>query len=217
MSEENLDFTSFFSIIFKRLWITILITLISVSTSAYVSFFKLTPIYQAKVQLLVSGQHDPEEPNLNASADEALKLKTTYQDIIQSPLILQKAQLKLDEEGQNIKIGGNISVNQKTESQVLELLVEHKDTKAVSQIANVVAESFIEQIPDVMGIEKSNVRILNKATINPVPVSPKPVLIIGITFVVSLIVSIWFTILIHFVSKSRKNSKSKTLEKSLKG
>ena len=113
MSEENLDFTSFFSIIFKRLWITILITLISVSTSAYVSFFELTPIYQAKVQLLVSGQHDPEEPNLNASADEALKLKTTYQDIIQSPLILQKAQLKLDEEGQNIKIGGNISVNQK--------------------------------------------------------------------------------------------------------
>src|SRR3954451_3565760 len=169
MNEENLDFTSFFGIVFKRIWITILITLIAVSTSAYVSFYMLTPIYQAKVQLLVSGQHDPEEPNLNASADEALKLKTTYQDIIQSPLILQKAQLKLDEEGQNIKIGGNISVNQKTESQVLELLIEHENIEAASQIANAVAESFSEQITDVMGIDTSNVKILNKATANPVP------------------------------------------------
>src|SRR4051794_15849097 len=174
MSEENLDFTSFFSIVFKRLWITILITLIAVSTSAYVSFYVLTPIYQAKVQLLVSGQHDPEDPNLNASADEALKLKTTYQDIIQSPLILQGAQSKLDEEGQNIRIGGSISVNQKTESQVLELLVEHKNTKAAQQIANAVAESFSEQIPGIMGIEESNVKVLSKATVNPVPVSPKP-------------------------------------------
>jgi|tagenome__1003787_1003787.scaffolds.fasta_scaffold20943290_2 capsular polysaccharide biosynthesis protein len=214
MSEENLDFTSFFSIVFKRLWITILITLIAVSTSAYVSFYVLTPIYQAKVQLLVSGQHDPEDPNLNASADEALKLKTTYQDIIQSPLILQGAQLKLDEEGQNIKIGGSISVNQKTESQVLELLVEHKNPKAAQQIANAVAESFSEQIPGIMGIEESNVKVLSKATVNPVPVSPKPVLIIGITFVVALIVSIWINILIHFISKNRKTSKSRRSEKS---
>jgi capsular polysaccharide biosynthesis protein len=214
MNEENLDFTSFFSIVFKRLWITILITLISVSTSAYVSFYVLTPIYQAKVQLLVGGQQDPENPNLNASADEALKLKTTYQDIIQSPLILQGAQSKLDEEGQNIRIGGSISVNQKTESQVLELLIEHKNTKAAQQIANAVAESFSEQIPGIMGIEESNVKVLSKATVNPVPVSPKPVLIIGITFVVALIVSIWINILIHFISKNRKTSKSRRSEKS---
>ena len=106
-------------------------------------------------------------------------------------------------------------LQQKTNSQVLELFVAHEDPKAALQIANAVAESFSEKVTDLMGIDTSNVRIMNKATINPNPISPNPVLIISITAVISLIVSIWITVLIHFVSKSRKNSKSKRLEKSL--
>lgn len=210
MEEENLNFSSFFRIIFKRLWIIILITSIAVSTSAYVSFYVLTPIYQSKVNLLINGYQDPRNPNLNASIDEALKLSTTYQDIIQSPLILQKAQSKLDEEGHDIIIGGgNISVNQKTDSQVLELFVESEDPTKASLIANAIAESFSEQTRDLMDIKRNNVKIMNEATVNPNPVSPKPLLIMGITLVVALIVSIWITLLIHYVSKTREVSKSK--------
>lgn len=214
MNEENLNFSGFFYIIFKRLWIIILITLIAVSTSAYVSFYMLTPIYQAKVNMLIVGQLDPETPNLNESIEEALKLNITYQDIIKSPLILQNAQLKLKEEGHDIRIGeGGISVTQKTNSQVLELFVAHEDPKKALLIANAVAGSFSEKVTDLMGIDTSNVKIMNNATVNSNPISPNPVLIISITAVISLIVSTWITVLIHYISKMKRVSKTKPVVK----
>jgi capsular polysaccharide biosynthesis protein len=207
MKEDTLDFGSFFTIIWKRFWIIILITSLAVLTSAYVSFHLLTPIYQAKVNFLISNHPDPKNPVMTSSIDDSLKLVTTYQDIVQSPVILKSAQTKLSEDGHNFRITEkNISVASKEESQVFDLLVNHPNREESMLIANAIADSFDERIEDLMNLEYRNVKILNKATVNYEPISPKPPLIMGITFIVSLLVSIWISLLMHTVSKRSKNS-----------
>lgn len=206
MKEDTLDFASFFEIIWKRFWIIILITSFAVLTSAFVSFQILTPIYQAKVNFLVSHQSDPENPS-TSSIDDPLKLVTTYQDIVQSPIILKSAQTKLSEEGHIFRIAEeNITVASKEESQMFELLVNNSDREEAMLIANAIADSFDERIEDLMNLNESNVKIMNKAAVNYEPVSPKPFLIMGVTFVVSLMASIWITLLMHSVNKRSKKS-----------
>lgn len=202
MKEETLDFGSFFQIIWKRFWIIILITSIAVLTSAYVSFNLIKPVYQAKVNFLISSYQDPKNSVLTSSIDDSLKLVTTYQDIVQSPLILKSAQSALSEEGYSITIKEkNISVNHKEESQMFELLVEYPEREEALLIGNAIAESFEERVQDLMNFKTNNVKIMNKATVNPDPVSPKPLLIMGITFVISFMVSIWIALFMHSIAK----------------
>ncbi|PLR68566.1 MULTISPECIES: YveK family protein [Bacillaceae] len=208
MKEETLDFGSFFQIIWKRFWIIILITSIAVLTSAYVSFNLIKPVYQAKVNFLISSYQDPKNSVLTSSIDDSLKLVTTYQDIVQSPLILKSAQSALSEEGHNITIKEkNISVNHKEESQMFELLVEYPEREEALLIGNAIAESFEERVQDLMNYKTNNVKIMNKATVNPDPVSPKPLLIMGITFVISFMVSIWIALFMHSIAKRPNVSK----------
>ncbi|MGG4488681.1 YveK family protein [Metabacillus idriensis] len=202
MKEETLDFGSFFQIIWKRFWIIILITSMAVLTSAYVSFHLLQPVYQAKVNFLISNHQDPKNPVLTSSIDDSLKLVTTYQDIVQSPLILKSAQSALAEEGHNITIKEkNISVNNKEESQMFELLVDYPEREEALLIGNAIADAFEERVQDLMNLKVNNVKVMNKATVNPDPVSPKPLMIMGITFVISFMVSIWIALLMNSIAK----------------
>jgi capsular polysaccharide biosynthesis protein len=206
MKEEQLDFAHFFQIIFRRMWLIILFTLAAVLASAYISYYVLTPVYQAEVDILINVQPTKDNPALTSSIDESLKLVTTYQDIVQSPVILQEAQSKLNSEGYDIRIDeDDISVGRTTESQVFELLVEDEDAMKATLIANSIAESFDSNIQNLWNNKAKNIKILNKAAVDSDPVSPQPILIINITLFISFIVSIWFTLLIDTIKKRRKS------------
>lgn len=207
MTEENLSFTNFFQIILKRLWIIILFTLVAGATSAYISYYVVTPIYQAKVHLLVSIPETEDNPALTSKTDESLKLVATYQDIIQSPFILKDAQQELNDKGYNIRIDEkNVSVGYKEKSQVLELFVEDASITTAALIANEIAASVDKHAQKMMNSESKSIKILNTAAVSSNPVSPQPLMIIGITVVIAFIVSIWITLLIDNITKNRKRT-----------
>lgn len=207
MTEENLSFTTFFQEIFKRSWLIILITFVAGITSAYISYFVIEPVYQAKVNLLVSIKETKDRNTINSTIDESLKLVATYQDILQSPLILKEAQKELNSQGYNIQIDEkNVSVAYKEKSQVLELLVEDKSATTASLIANAIAKSIDEQDGEIMNSKSKNISILNAAAVSDDTVSPQPFMIIGITVIIAFIVSIWIALLLGNISKKRKHS-----------
>lgn len=207
MTEENLNFTNFFQQIFKRSWLIILFTFVAGITSTYISYFVIEPVYQAKVNLLVSIKETKDNNAVHSNIDESLKLVATYQDILQSPLILKEAQQELNNQGYNIQIDEeNVSVAYKEKSQVLELLVEDKSSTTASLIANAIATAIDEQAEKIMMSKSKNISILNTAAVSDDPVSPQPFMIIGITVIIAFIVSIWITLLIDNISKKRKNS-----------
>jgi capsular polysaccharide biosynthesis protein len=207
MAEEHLDFPQFFRAMSKYFWLILLITAAAVLTSAFLSYYVLTPVYQAKVNMIVSTQQDPNQSEVLSKIDESLKLVTTYEDIVQSPFILKNAQLKLNTEGHNVEIDQkDISVEHTNESQVFDLLVENEEEAEAVLIANAIASTFDEHIKSIMNTKVKNVKIMNNAAVDPDPVSPQPLLIIGCTFIISFILSIWLVLLIHNVKKTRKPS-----------
>lgn len=52
--EETVDLREYFGIVKKRFWIIALITTIAIVVSGAISFFVLTPVYEAKSTLIVN-------------------------------------------------------------------------------------------------------------------------------------------------------------------
>lgn len=207
MAEEKLSFVHFFQVVMKRFWLIVVFTLVSGLTSAYISYFVVEPVYQAKVGMLISVQPGKESPTLTAAIDESLKLVTTYQDIVQSPFILRKAQSELQADGYDIRIEEDaIQVSRTEESQVFELLVEDQDKVKASLVANAIAAEFDENIQDLMNTKAKHVQIMNQAAVHPDPVSTQPMLIISITLFISFILSIWIALLEDKKRKKRSDS-----------
>ena len=88
--EETISLKELFQTLKKRLGLIVVITALAVIVSGIVSFFMITPIYQASTQLLVN-QAKSEQAEYNTSTVQTnLQLINTYNVIIKSPAILDK-------------------------------------------------------------------------------------------------------------------------------
>jgi len=205
MNEEKLSFARFFSIVLKRLWVVIIFTVVAVATSGYVSYQVIEPEYESKANVLVAGKQTGESPILTTHIDDSLKLVLTYKDILTSPYIIADAKKRLQGDGHTISFeSDDLSVSNIQDSQVIELKVEYSNATEAALIANAIATSFDQKVQHIMNLKEKNAKVLNKATVNHDPVSPKPLLIMGITLVIALIFSMWLTFAIHRLKEYKK-------------
>ena len=97
--EETISLKELFQTLKKRLGLIVVITALAVIVSGIVSYFMITPIYQASTQLLVN-QAKSEQVEYNTSTVQTnLQLINTYNVIIKSPAILDKV---ADQLGSNL-------------------------------------------------------------------------------------------------------------------
>ncbi|MGG0744656.1 Wzz/FepE/Etk N-terminal domain-containing protein [Priestia megaterium] len=202
--EETISLRDLFQVLRKRIWLIILITIISATISAIISFFVLTPVYQTSTQILVN-QAKSEQQLYNVGAVQTnVQLISTYNDIIKSPAVLDKVidQLNLDSSAQGLS--GKIQVTSSENSQVAQITVQDTNAKRATQIANATASVFQKEIPKIMNVD--NVSILSKAdlTASKSPVKPQPVLNVAIAVVVGLVLGIGLSFLLEYLDNTIK-------------
>jgi capsular polysaccharide biosynthesis protein len=201
--EETISLKELFAILRKRLWLIISLTVIAAVTAGVISFYFLTPIYQASTQLLVNQSKEDKQIDIN-QVQTNLDLINTYNVIMKSPVILEKviAQMNLDTTvGQ---INEQITVSSKENSQVVEVSVEDKDPAQAVQLANTIGDVFKKEIVTIMNVD--NVSILSKAqlTEDPSPIKPKPLLNIAIALVVGLMAGVGLAFLLEYMDTTIK-------------
>lgn len=201
--ENTLNLFYILSTLKKRWKLLVSITLFAALLCAVVSYFVLTPIYQASTQILVN------QKNTNNQLDASLlrsniDLINTYSVIIKSPAILEKVidELALN---QNVEeLNKSIEVNSENNSQVISLTVENPNAMKAVQIANAISETFQKNIPGIMSVD--NVSILAKAELKeqPVPVRPDPLLYTLIAVVAGLMIGIGLAFTLEFMDTTLK-------------
>ncbi|MCX8002985.1 MAG: Wzz/FepE/Etk N-terminal domain-containing protein, partial [Anoxybacillus mongoliensis] len=203
--EETISLRELFQTLRKRAWLIVAITVIATMTSGIVSYFVLTPIYQASTQLLVN-QAKSEQPIYNISEIQTnLQLINTYNVIMKSPAILDIVKDELDLNMPIEELNEKINVTSEKDSQVVNVTVEDPDPYMAADIANTVASVFQREIVKIMNVD--NVNILAKAEVKeqPVPVKPKPLLNMAIAFVVGLMTGVGLAFLLEYLDNTIKN------------
>jgi capsular polysaccharide biosynthesis protein len=203
--EETISLKELFEILKKRLSLIISITLMAALVSGVVSYFFLTPIYQASTQILVNQAKDEQAMYNPGQVQTNLQLINTYNVIIKSPAILDIVVEELDLDMTASQLNEKITVGSEKDSQVVNLSVQDPNPKKAALIANKTAEIFQNEIVKIMNVD--NVSILAKAEVseNPSPIKPKPLLNMAIALVVGLMAGVGLAFLLEYLDNTVKN------------
>lgn len=203
--EETIDLRQLFGTLKKRLWLIALITIIAAMISGIVSFFVLTPVYQARTQILVNQESSEQQP-LNAYTIQTnIQLISTYNEIITSPVILEDVVKKLNLNVTAKQLSGQVQVTNSQDSQVAHIVVQDTNAKRATDIANTTAAVFQEKISSIMSID--NVSVLSKAELADSlnPIKPAPLMNIAIAIVVGLMLGVGLAFLLEYLDQNIKN------------
>ena len=202
--EETISLKELLETLQKRLRLIISTTLMAILIAGVVSYFFITPIYQASTQLLVNKSNDEQAAYQYNEVQTNLQLINTYNVIIKSPAILELVIKDLDLNMTVDQLNAKITVENATNSQVVNLSVQDPSPAMAVKIANKTAEVFQKEITKIMNVD--NVSILAKATVddNPSPIKPKPLLNIAIATVVGLMVGVGVAFLLEYFDNTIK-------------
>ncbi|RYM02753.1 capsule biosynthesis protein [Sporolactobacillus sp. THM7-7] len=202
---ESISLKEIFQTLRKRISLIAAITLFFAVISALVTYFLMTPKYDASAQILVN-QSDTKQSNLydTNAVQTNVQLVNTYRDIIKSPAVLHPVIQKLHLDMTAGQLAGMISVSTSQNSQVFSLTAETASPSQSVKIVNGVADSFKSQVQKVMNVD--NVSILSSANIQSSmhPVKPKPVINITISLVAGLIAAIGLAFLLEYLDNTIK-------------
>lgn len=203
--EETISLRELVQTLRKRMGLIVVITLLAVISSGIVSYFYITPIYQASSQMLVNqSKNEQQTPYSVGEVQTNLQLINTYNVIIKSPAILEVVINELD---LNLTVGQlteKINVQSEQNSQVVTITVQDPNPKVATNIANATVEVFQTEIKQIMNVD--NVSILAKAEIgeNPSPVKPNKPLNMAIALVVGLMSGVGIAFLIEYLDSTLK-------------
>lgn len=212
--EENISIQELYQILKKRIVFILSITLLAVIISAFVTFFILTPKYEASTQILVNQSQNGNDEVSSSDLQSSRELVSTYNIIMTSPAILEPVIEEANFNGSISDLQAKINVESEEESQVATVTVNDTDPQKAVLLANTLAQTFENEIPKIMDVD--NVSVLSKASNEDTsaPVSPQPMLNLGIALITGLIVAVCLAFVLEFLDKSIKNEQD--IEKNLK-
>lgn len=202
--EMTLDLREIFQIIRKRLWIILLITILSVTASGVVSYYVLTPSYEASTTIII-GNSPKQAKEYGYDYSDVLmyqQLAKTYGEIASSRSVAVNASRRL---GQGVTPGeilSKITVTPRTDTQVMEITATSISNEDAMRTANALSEAFIEEAMRIF--PTGNVQIMDSATLPKNPVSPRPMLNMAIAFFIGLMVSLGIIFLKEYLDNTIK-------------
>jgi capsular polysaccharide biosynthesis protein len=211
--EETISLKELFETLKKRLLLIVSLTIVAGLISGVVSYFFLTPIYQASTQILVNQAKTDQAFYSPSEVQTNLQLINTYTVIIKSPAILDKVADELNLDMTAAQLNSKINVGSEKESQVVNVSVQDPNPEKAALIANKTAEVFKKEIVNIMNV--NNVSILAKADIgeNPSPIKPRPLMNVAIAIVVGLMAGVGLAFLLEYFNNTIKNEQD--IEKEL--
>lgn len=203
--EETISLQDIFKTLKKRAALIFSLTIFAGIVAAIVSYFLLTPIYQANTQVLVNQKkEDMTQQMTSQDIQSNLQLINTYNEIIKSPAILSIVVENLDLPLTPGQLASKISVTNANNSQVLNVSVQDENYNVAADMANQVVEVFKEEVPKLMNIDNVNILAPAQYSDNPTPIKPNKMLNVAIALVIGLMVGVGLAFLLEYLDTTVK-------------
>lgn len=172
---EEISLRECIQVLINQRKIIAIITIVAILSSAVLSFFVMSSVYEGKVILMASGINNkqtaaPQSEGVDAFLDtlsqyqySALSVET-YKEQINNPQVLQQAidELKLEEKGiTRRELKGMITLGTIKDTNLITITIKYSDKKLAADIANTIAMKFTDFVSEKAKVQanKSSVYI----------------------------------------------------------
>ena len=204
MNEEIIRIEDIIDVLKKRWKIIASITIIATVVSAIISFFVISPKYEASTKLFIGKEQSQNADQSYSNNDVQMyqKLLKTYAEVIATNDLVGRA---LDEANLNLNsldVLGNLTVTPRADTEILEISYINTDPELAKEVVESVTNEFINYSTEL--IPNGNVQVIEEVRVPENPVSPNKKLNIAIAFLLGLMVSVGFSFLIEFMNNTFK-------------
>lgn len=205
--EETIDLREYFFILKKKMWIIGLSAIVCGIISGLISFFVLTPVYEANTSLIVNKEVENEMTQMSTSDDLNFvqKLAVTYGEIIKSRTVITSTISKLNLDMTYEELLESISVTNVDSTQIIKISVKNTSPIVAAKICNTIPEIFSTEAQRV--VKASGVEVIDKATIPENPVKPNKKMNIAIAMVLGVMGSVFLIFLKEALNTKVKEPK----------
>lgn len=205
--EETISLLDIFKLIKKRLFLIISLMIMAIGIAAALSFYVITPIYQAQTQILVNQKPSGQEAYSWAQIETDLQLINTYKLIIKSSAILNTVIKDLNLNITPEQLMNQITILNESNSKVVNIITIDEDPIRAVAIANTVGAVFKKEIPNLMSVDNINILSEAKLSENPSPIKPNKILNIAIATVIGLVFGLCLAFLLELLDTTIKSEK----------
>ncbi len=204
MNEEVIRIEDIVDVLRKRWKMILSITIIATVFSAIMSFFVISPKYQASTKLFIGKENNEAQVQSYNSNDVQMyqKLLKTYAEVIQTNDLVEKAIENEDLKLESSKVLKNLTVTPRADTQILEISYINTDPIVAKNVVSLVTNQFVQSATEL--ISNGNVKVIEEVRTPEQPVSPNKKLNIAIAFLLGLMISVGLSFLIEFMDNTFK-------------
>ena len=205
--EETIDLREYFFILKKKMWIIVTSMIICGLISGIVSFFVLTPVYEANTSLIVNKEVENELAEMTTSDDLRFvqQLALTYGEIIKSRTVITSTIDKLGLDMAYEDLAEAVSVTNVSDTQIIKISVQHNNPLIATKICNTIPEIFSKEVQRI--VKASGVEVVDKAIVPENPIKPNKIMNIAIAVVLGAMASVFVIFLIEALNTKIKEPK----------
>lgn len=178
----------------------------SLAIAAFVSFYYLGNVYEAKAVMIISSPKDQVSQSQLTLNDYNLNIKlvNSYRVLCKTDRIMSQVLAETGLPLTTKELSEKISVTAQSDTEIIDIAAQDADPATAAKLANAMASVFIREIPRIMQMD--NVQIIDPAAVPQIPVKPDKVLILVIGGVLGLILGIGISLTIEYLDVRIKDT-----------
>lgn len=177
---KKLDFWYFWNLTLKHWRWLVCWVIIGGAAGFVLATYVLKPQYEAVVSLYVGRsvpvdnvsqtEEEMRSSSINSELALALQLVSDYKELIDSKLIRNKVDQRVEEDYPDLPLVYKVRVNLVRGSRLIKVSVNSRNPKTCEVIANTMADVFIDEVQNILNIKNS--QIIDRADLPVIPVAP---------------------------------------------
>lgn len=201
--EEVIDLRELYMLLKRNLLLIISVTLIAMIIGAIVSFFLITPVYEASATMIVNKSENTGSRDVTYN-DLLLtqKLVKTYSVIMESDTVLNRVIEALELDIDTDQLRGMLNISGINDTEVIRIKVSSVDPQLAANIANEITRQAPEEI--IRAVKAGSVEVIDPASVPIKPVKPRKAMNTAIAGVLGALVSIGAVFLKYYFDDTIK-------------
>jgi len=203
LEEQVISLGEILEVLKKRWKMILIITLLATLVSGLVSFFLISPKYEASTKLFIGKEAGAEKGYDQSEIAMYQKLMKTYSEAIKTRDLVGRAIKSANSNLTEDEVLEKLTVVTVADTQILQIKINDKNPNMAATMVQAITNEFVTTSKVL--VPNGNIKVIESVKVPETPVSPNKKMNIAIAFLLGLMVSVGISFLLEFLDNTYKN------------